>query len=110
MSRIFRAPPSHVQVPAATPTPYPTPIAVPFVTPVQRIAPAPQVSVQDRRLAAGSRLAEATKAARQNREAKLANMHPDQRKRFLDREKAKQEALTQFRNLLAYKRHHNKTK
>jgi hypothetical protein len=49
-------------------------------------------------------------AARALREEKLAKMDPAQRERFLAREKARKEALTQMKNQIVYQRHHTKAK
>ena len=104
MSRIFRAPQSYI--PPPPPKSSGVIISGPAARPVTPAAP----TVQRAPLAVGSRLFAATKEARAKREAKLANMHPEQRQRFLAREKAREDALTQYKNLVMYNRHHNKVK
>ncbi len=126
MSRIFKAPPSYIPPPPSYIPPPPsksgviiTAVGAPLsVTTSSSVQPgviisgagATKSSVQRSAPPVGSRLLIQTKNARVKREEKLASMLPDQRERFLAREKARQEALEQYRNLVLYKRHHNKVK
>jgi hypothetical protein len=123
MSRIFRAPQSFVPpppvanrtgVPIAPPNPLATVLvqapgprpgtaAAPAATPPKR-APVAQLPSKIRRLVTTGA------AARAAREEKIAKMLPEQRERFLAREKARDEALTQMNNHIIYQRHHTKVK